>query len=1194
MLRKIAGFEFKYQLRSPGFILIFLIFFLLTFLATSIDQVTIGGGGNVKINSPYALTQVVLIMSIFGLFIPTTILVNGVLRDTTHKMDGIIFSTPISKAGYLLGRFSGAFPAVMLAFASVPLGVLIGSMMPWVDPETVGPFRLLDYIYGLFVIGLPNMLITGMIMFVVANLTRSNIATYIALVVFLAGYLTGQSLLNDPELRTVAALTDPFGVNAFGELTRNWTAFERNEQLAPLTGIFLINRLLWLGIGIFLLILNYFLFSFRKGAAGRKVSKKKETSLAQQRFLPTTITLPAASRVFNSGTARKQFVARTGFEVRSVIFSVTFWVLLALGMFNTVFALLNTGAVFGTPTYPVTRVMIDIILGAFSIVPIVIVVFYAADLMWRDRSVKMHEIIDATPVPNWALMFPKFIALLIIIFTLFVISAATAITIQLFKGHTNIELDQYALRLLVVDTGWGFALVAVLAIFTQVLFNNRYVGILAMVIYIIGSTTLSQIGFEHNLYLYGGTPPAPYSDMNGYGHFLSISTWFNMYWTFVAIILLTLSFLLWNRGALTSIFRRIRDLPSALTPLTGSLLGASTLGAMILGGFIFYNTNILNEYVTQKDQEKIAVDYEEKYRPSENALQPKITDVKIDVDIYPYQRRFDAAGRYVIQNKTSEPISRIHVEYAADLKIVSQKLDGAAITETDDKHNVFIFETETPMQPGEKRSLSFETALTNPGFKNSNNGVTVVYNGTFINNLNAAPAIGYNAGRILTDRNTRRRHGLEPVDRLPKLEDKTSHSINYLRGDSDYVTFEATVSTVEGQTAIAPGYLEKEWVENGRRYFSYKMDTPILNFFSFQSAEYEIRNDKWEDVDLQVFYHKPHDFNVDRMIDAMKKSLAYFSENFSPFQYRQMRILEFPSYRQFAQSFPNTVPYSEAIGFILDTRDADTVDSVFYVTSHELAHQWWAHQVMGAQVQGGTMLVETFAQYSAFMAVEKEFGEEHVRDFLKLELDRYLASRGGERIEELPLYRVENQQYIHYQKGSLVMYALKDYVGEEVVNRSLARLIELRGFKSDPYAISTDFLTILREEAGPAHDDLITDLFEKITLFDLTAEEVKVVERDDGRFDVTLTYSAEKFYADGEGRETSAGISIPIDIGVFMKSPADEDFSRDDVLYLKKHTINPKDPTITVTVDKKPDFAGIDPYIKLIDRDSDDNVKRAS
>ena len=238
-----------------------------------------------------------------------------------------------------------------------------------------------------------------------------------------------------------------------------------------------------------------------------------------------------------------------------------------------------------------------------------------------------------------------------------------------------------------------------------------------------------------------------------------------------------------------------------------------------------------------------------------------------------------------------------------------------------------------------------------------------------------------------------------------------------------------------------------------------------------------------------------------------------------------MRILEFPAYASFAQSFANTIPYSEGIGFIADYRDAEKIDMVTYVTAHEVGHQWWGHQVIGADKQGGTLLVETLAQYSALMVMEQLYGPEQIRKFLKYELDRYLRSRGGEVLEELPLVRVENQPYIHYQKGGLAMYLLKDQIGEDTVNEALRGLIAEYAFKPAPYANPTDLIKRFRAEAGPEQQQLITDLFEKITLYDVKVTDAKAKRRTDGRWDVTLEVDARKLYADGKGTETEAPLA---------------------------------------------------------------------
>jgi len=399
---------------------------------------------------------------------------------------------------------------------------------------------------------------------------------------------------------------------------------------------------------------------------------------------------------------------------------------------------------------------------------------------------------------------------------------------------------------------------------------------------------------------------------------------------------------------------------------------------------------------------------------------------------------------------------------------------------------------------------------------------------------------------------------------------------------------------------VAPGYVVSDRVEGNRRTLVTRSEAPIMHFFSMQSARYAEKRDVWKSkdgkpVDLAVYYYPPHAHNVQRMLDAMKASLDVFNEKFSPFQFRQARILEFPAYEKFAQSFANTVPYSEGIGFIQnfdESKSDEKIDLVTYVTAHEIGHQWWGHQIVGAEKQGMTLLSESFAQYSALLVMEKLYGKEQIRKFLKGELDRYLRSRGGEVIEELPLVRVENQNYIHYEKGALAMYWLKEVAGEEVVNRALQKLLAEFAFKAAPYPSSTDFIRLLRAEAGPQHELLITDLFENITLYDMKATDATAAKRADGKFDVSFTVDGKKLYADGKGKEAEAALDEPFDIGVFTDEPGKKGYTRESVLLLERRNMKSGKQVISLVVDALPKFVGVDPYNKRIDRNSDDNLTK--
>ena len=1189
MLSKIAGFEIRYQIFSPVFIAVFAIFFLLVYGGVTIDTIQVGGGGATNINSPNALTINILIFSLFGGLIPVAFLSSGVIRDRSFKTEELFFSRPIKEMDFVLGRFIGGFLATALCFASVPVAFLIGSVMPWLDQELIGPTRLDWFLYVYLAFGLVNMWVVGTILFTVANFTRSTMLVWAGFVALLVLYLVGSVIAGqEPTLRETLALIDPFGLTTFSEATRYWTAFEQNSQIVPFEGTLLINRLMWIGIGAALLLVNLVTFRFRQGSAGSNAKRKSAVAVAGHKNAITDIELPRATPILGGAASRLQFAARVGFEVKGVVFNIAFWIILAIGLFNTIPGFFLANGIYGTDNFPVTRVIMNTINGAYSIIPLVIVIYYAAELMWRERRFGFNEITDSTPTESWVFLTAKFVAMGVVIMSLAAVAIIAGMLSQLALGYGILEVDQYLIRGL-MELVLPFVILSALAIFFQVVFNNRWLGMAAMLVYFVVSLVMSQVGFDHNLYQYGGGPGAPYSDMNGYGHFLGISLWYTAYWSFWALLLMVLAYQLWSRGALTPIFQRIGRLVSGYSPATGMVALIALIGAGATGGWIFYNTNIVNTYVSGPDARAMAAAYERQYLHLQDLPQPTIIETAYDVDIYPEDRRYTATGHYVLENKEDAAIDTLWISYGQGTTVVSQEIEGGSLVTSDEGFYLYSFDLGTPLEPGETRRFDFAVERNNPGFRNSGNVGTVNHNGTFFNNGESMPIIGFNGNWRLTDRQQRRREGLEPIERAYPLEDENRWYENGIT-NSDYVTFRTVVSTAPGQTAIAPGYLAREWEEEGRPHFEYIMDRPILNFYSWLSADYAMQEREADGINLQVFYHPDHEWNVERMLEASEDSLAYFSEHHSPFQYRQFRILEFPSYATFAQSFPNTIPYSEGIGFIADLSDPQDIDYVYYITAHEAAHQWWAHQVMSANVQGGTMLIETFAQYSALMVMRQEYGEDHMRRFLKYELDSYLSGRGSEAIEEQPLYRVENQQYIHYRKGSVIMYALQDYVGEETVNRTMQRLIAERAYSSDPYATTLDFLRILREEAGPEHEQMIHDFFERIVLFDLNVTSATASERTDGRWDLVLEVEAHKYEADGAGEQTEEDIDYMIDIGVFTENLDDTYEGSDHVLYMDKHRIDENTMRIELIVDEEPRYAGIDPYNKLIDRNSDDNL----
>jgi hypothetical protein len=1061
--------------------------------------------------------------------------------------------------------------------------------MPWLDAEKLGPLRPGDYAYAYLALGLPTLFVTSAGFFALATATRSMMATYVGVVGLLVAYVVASALTARADLRETAALIDPFGIRAFNLVTRYWTAADRNTRLPPLAGDILVERIIWALVGVGLLALAWRIFRFET-----KGSRKRRTAVASAPDLPPApITGPVQPR-FDATTALAQFWARTKFDIGQVVRSPAFFVLLFLGIFNSGFELWTHEGAYDVALYPLSRVMIDALRGAFSLIPMLVAIYYSGELVWRERERRTEGMIDCTPIPDWAFVVPKTAAITLVLVAMFATGVLTALVIQTLQGFPHFELDKY-FGWYVLPAAVDSVILAVLAVFLQAVSPNKYVGWLLVMIVLIGQLTLSQIGWEHNLYIYGGAPSVALSDMNGAGESGVAAWWFRGYWMTVALVLGVLAYALWPRGSGSALRPRLARLPRTLASLAGGILAAGLVLAVGFGGWIYLNTNVWNEYRTTKGDERWLADFEKGFLRYENLPRPTITDVTLRVDLHPRQMEAVTHGAYAIVNRTGAPLPKLHVAFDRDVRVLGLTVQGARLEHDFPRFNYRIYRFDTPMAPGERRQVDFVTWRGQKGFRNSGNTRSrLAENGTFLDNGDVAPVLGMQRSGLLSDRAKRRKYGLPAELRPPKLEDDSARAFDVFRRDSGWVNADITVTTDADQIPIAPGYQIADQVADGRHLSRFRTEAPINNFFSIQSARYAVRRVPYKGIDLAVYYYPGHPWNVDRMIHAMEAGLDYDQANFSPYQFRQARVIEFPDYAQFAQSFANTVPYSEGIGFTFDSTKPDKIDMVTYITAHEIGHQWWGHQIVSADMQGATMLIETLAQYSALMTMEKLYGHDQIRRFLKYELDNYLRSRGSEAVEEVPLERVENQPYIHYRKGSLVMYRLKEEIGEAAVNRALRRLLATYAFKSAPYPASKDLVAYFRAEAPADKQQLITDLFEKITVYDLKATSMAVKRRPDGRYDVALTIAAHKFYADGRGHETEAPLGETMDIGLFARRPGEAEFGSRDVVVMSRETVHTGSQTLRFVTARAPTFGGVDPYVTIIDRNADDNLVKAS
>ncbi len=1186
MFLQIFSFELYYRLRRPTTWIYFILLFGLMLWMMSSDNVTFGSK-NVYKNAPISVTLALTFLGAFGMLIISAMFSVTVQRDYEMNIYPLFFTTPIRKTGYLIGRFCATFCITALIFTGLPLGLYVGSVI-WpafnlIDATKIGPNSFALYLHPYLIFILPNIFIAGTIFFAVATLSRKMLFAYLANVILLVAYLISLNLQSDMENIKRVALLDPFGIGAISEVTRYWTVDESNILPVPFIGTILVNRMIWITVGVLIFAFCYAVFKFKSPATtGKKIkaieSEGDSVSLSHLPVTTTTYALTDHVALMLNGSW-------VGFV--NIVRQLPFIGIVLGGVAFMFFAATNMEALYGTKVYPVTYALLELTKGFFTLFVFIIITFYSGELVWNERELKLDQMFDTLPVPNWIPFWSKAFTLFFINILLVTVIMLTSIFIQFLMGYSHIELLLYLKTLYLIALP-QYMLVSIFALFIQTIINNKFVGHFAMVIYYaVFYLVLPLLGFEHYLYRLFNIPGYRYSDMNSFGQYLSRIGWYQLYWGIGAVILAMISQLLWQRGTNENLKSRFALLRQNLTGRVSVILLVLLLIFTGTGGWIYYNSNVLNKYSTSKGDEKSQAEYEKLYRKFLFQPNPKVAGIQVKLDLVPEELRYSAVTLITLQNRTSQPLDSVFMTCPTTLT-TGEFDDLGKIIYNDKKIGFRIYKLSKPLQPNDSIIVTWRSSLVLKGFPNGQYNNTIAYNGSFIHSDEFVPYFGYSQDNELDAKDKRKKQGLAEQIKPSDPETNIGREMSEYFDDADWIRYDCIVSTSPNQIAISPGYLQKEWTENGRKYFHYKMDAPILNFYSILSGEYEVARDKYKDINLEIYYHKGHGYNLTSMMDGMKDALKYAGENFSPYQFRQARIIEFPRYASFAQSFANTVPFSESIGFIADLRDPEKIDYPYYVTAHEIGHQWWAHQVSGSRQKGSLIMTESMAQYTALMVMKHKFGADKMRKFLKYEQDRYLAGRQLDPNGEYPLYHVLNQQHIYYQKASCVMYAMQDYIGEENFDKAMSAFIKANQFQRAPYANSVDYLDTISHYTPDSLKYLITDMYKTITLYSNKCDSASWVKTADGKYKVTINVTAAKFRADSAGKETAIPFADYIDIGVLGKEIHGK--YTDKQLYLQKQLIKPGKNTFVVIVNEEPAKAGIDVYNKLIDRDTDDNL----
>lgn len=1214
MLKNIFLFETKRWFSNWSFYIYLALFFTLSFfvMAASVgyfDFLGVTTASNTYANSPMAINSTINGLSQLVYFIVPTIIGATVYRDFKYNVHTILFSYPFNKFDYLVGKFLSGFVVTILITMSIGFAFLLATILPFANPELIGPIRIGAYFESYILFVIPNIFFIGTILFALVTLARNvSVGVIFVFVLFVIQSLIG-NLTVDMDDKFVPALLDPFGNLALDYVTKYWTIDEQNTNNIPFSAVIIYNRLIWIGFSLLVFLGLYFTFSFSQAPISFSRKKKGARFVKNNFGSIMKLNLPKVSYNYSFGQNLKTTWNISKFEFNSIIKN---WIFITIVAIMLVFVLVSGVTLgqelYGTKTYPVTWKVLELISGTFSFFIAILIYLFSGILIQNGVTSRMNLLVDSTPIPNWALFTSKVIALIKMTVLLLFVGMLSCILVQVYYGYYNFELGIYLESLFVFEL-IDYIIIILFSLFVQSLFKNYLAGFFAILVFMIAKPFLFKLGIEQQIFSFNSGGVDSYSDMNGFG---TLRTFFiyKAYWFLFTLILSGITILLWRRGIVSSAKERLTIAKKRFNFKIAIPMLVFLIGFVGIGYAIYWHNNIMEPYYSAKEMELQQVDFEKKYKKFEKIAQPRITDVNVDMNIFPYENNYDATVKYIVENKSDKPIDSLFINYGKNLKYIKFSKANTLVSK-DTLYDFNIYKLTQALQPGETMQVEFKVQNKPNTFLSVRSGI--VENGTFINN-GIFPSFGYSDGFEIADNDIRKKYGLPDKERMPETDDMEARMNTYISSEADWINFETTVSTAADQIAIAPGYLQKEWEENGRKYYHYKMDQKMLNFYAFNSGRYEVRKENKDGINFEIYYHKGHEYNVERMMDAMQKSIKYYSENFSPYQHKQARIIEFPrTMGTFAQAFANTMPFSEGIGFIadVDEENPNAVDYPFSVVSHEMAHQWWAHQVIGASVKGATLMSESVSEYSSLMVLRQRYGKDQMRKFLKDALDGYLKGRTFEWKSENPLMYNENQQYIHYNKGSLVLYAMSDYIGEKNFNNALKEYVSAVAFQEAPYTNSIEFVSYIEKATPDSLKYLIKDMFETITLYDNKVNKVTSKKLANGNYLVEIDFNVAKYRADKDGKKVykdengktlvfgtgknkveSLPLQDYVEIGIFGEPKKQGKFELENELFAKKYKIDKINNKVQIEVKEKPIEVGVDPYNKLIDTDSNDNRKK--
>ncbi|MFI4860949.1 MAG: hypothetical protein ACIAXF_09745 [Phycisphaerales bacterium JB063] len=1177
--------EWRYQRRRPFVWFCLAAYFLLSFS----DTVRTGWGasGNFWINGGSYITIRAIIYSVLGVVAAAGLVAEPMSRDRRHRVQGLVLSTGARRSSVALGRFAVAFTIVLLSASMFIPGTILGSMMPGIPAEQTGPFVLSHYAKAVTHFILPNFLLTSALVFAVTSRFQSQAVGYGVGVGAVALWVTAKMMVGRDAMQhdvfLYYAYLDPFGTIAGVQYSMGWSVAQLNEGFPPMKGLLLYNRLLWGAVSLGIIALGVWWMPTRETLPRASAGRPRRLALTARlsRFVPA---LPGTLGRMVAWEL-KALWRHPGSKVCLVFTGFTLW-WAAASSATQLFSLPTTDLLVHNTGYYFDKVLV------------LVLVWAAGDLLWRERTLGTSELVDAQPTGETTRFAAKTLALGAIVLAFWTLSIFVNILYQAAHGYYTFELGLYLTDSFIFKAPY-YLWLAVLAIAAQSVLRQRYVAMGLVLLVYLSDTVLDALDLYHPIYRYGEVSFFWYSLMDGYGHFWRPHLWFLLYWSLGAGVLWLVGWGCYGRG-INMAPRRWLWKRRLLRGGGAASLAGCVLLFLVTGVYIWVQSTVRAPW-PPIDEDKIKAAIETNYGEAwRGRPQPIVVKVVGRLDLYPEERRFEMNGTFVLENQSDEPIDEVLVMANAHVSVDRIDLGPGAERLADDRaRKVQHWRLAEPLLPGERLTMGFTTSnAPPPGFQvhARHDGVTevaeteVLGNGTSMLNLRLMPVVGYTDRVEHKPEWKRRRLGLPEQWAAPSgpLAQRTAHGTLH----TGWVEkLDMTITTAGDQIALHGGELvEQRELPGGRMLYRYVNDRPNRGWSEVLSARYAQRTYETPGLPDVVMYFDPrHTWTVDDFAQGFREAQSHFVQRYGPAPYDTLRMAEQSLHYDNFGGRGGLCFSTEVLGWKTDVRVSGGEDLREW-SAQMVALNWFGDQLIPANIAGAKLIHSGLPYWTAELYLHQHRDADTDRRLRLQDAMEMFRNRGEMVDQELPFIEEFKDSGMVRKKGSVQILYLAHLVGIERLEAIIADFLDQHRYQGPPYPTGRDFLDHLRANVDAQYHPQLVDMFERVLVWRLSIKRVTVTPTEDGRFELVATIDARKFEVSGWGDETEVPLETPIPLAVYRGAG----FGASQVITAWDERLASGESEVRVVVDELPTRFGVDPLLLLPDSNAYDNVRGVS